>query len=176
MFVSSLQFNRLQQFRRFLLISWMLCLAACTTQLAPPYDKAIADGLVSVNQQAMTLFASVSSGTGSDSYVQRDNAYNTLIGALDALALQAKSRPIPKTSVNEKVKSFLSKRGVSLPETGDAPSAAALEQISITFSKMRDTDKKQGVTAFEVAAFKGQVVIYLDQALTYENFLARENN
>jgi hypothetical protein len=39
---------------------------------------------------------------------------------------------------------------------------------------MRDVDKKQGVTAFEVAAFKGQVVIYLDQALTYENFLERE--
>jgi hypothetical protein len=155
---------------------WILFLAACTTQLAPPYDKAIADGLVNVNQQAMTLLAAVSSGTGSDSYPQRDNTYNTLIGALDALALQAKSRPIPKTSVNEKVKAFLGKRGVSLPETGDAPSAAALEQISITFAKMRDTDKKQGVTAFEVAAFKGQVVIYLDQALTYENFLMREAN
>ncbi len=176
MLASVLQFNPLHQFSRLLLVGWLLCLAACATQLAPPYDKAIADGLVSVNQQAMTLFASVSSGTGGDSYAQRDNAYNTLIGALDALALQAKSRPIPKTSVNEKVKTFLSKRGVSLPETGDAPSAAALEQISISFAKMRDTDKKQGVTAFEVAAFKGQVVIYLDQALTYENFLARENN
>lgn len=159
-----------------LAVLWIFFLSACTAQLAPPYDKAIADGLVSVNQQAMTLFASVSSGTGSDSYPQRDNTYNTLIGALDALALQAKSRPIPKTSVNEKVKALLGKRGVSFPETGDAPSAAALEQISITFAKMRDTDKKQGVTAFEVAAFKGQVMIYLDQALTYENFLMREAN
>lgn len=160
---------------------WLLALAclsfsACTTQLAPPYDKAIADGLVSTNQQLMTLFASVSSGTGSDSYSQRDSNYNAIIGSLDALALQAKSRPVPKTSVNEKVKAFLNKRGVNLPEPGDAPSAAALEQISITLAKMRDTDKKQGVTAFEVAAFKGQVVIYLDQALTYENFLAREVN
>lgn len=167
---------------RFPLLSlWLTALAvfslsACTTQLAPPYDKAIADGLVSVNQQAMTLFASASSGTAADTYAQRDSTYNNLIGCLDALALQAKSRPVPKTRVNEKIKTLLGKRGISLPATGDAPSAAALEQISITLAKMRDTDKKQGITAFEVAAFKGQVVIYLDQALTYENFLAREVN
>jgi hypothetical protein len=166
----------LNQSGKALLAVCLLCLAACTTQLAPPYDKAIADGLVSVNQQAMTLFASVSSGTAKDSYAQRDATYNSLIGSLDALALQAKSRPVPKTSVNEKLKSLLGKRGIQLPDTGDAPSATALEQISITLAKMRDTDKKQGVTAFEVAAFKGQVVIYLDQALTYENFLAREVN
>ena len=161
---------------RFLLVSWLLCLSACTTQLAPPFDQAITDGLIGVNQQAMTLFASVSSGTGSDTYTQRDSTYNGLIGSIDALVLQAKARPIPKTSVNEKIKTLLDKRGITLPETGDVPSAAALEQISITLAKMRDTDKKQVITAFEVAAFKGQTVIYLDQALTYENFLAREVN
>lgn len=161
---------------KILLVFCLLILSACTTRLAPPYDKAIADGLVSVNQQAMTLFTSVSSGTNKDTYTQRDSAYNNLIGSLDALTLQAKSRPVPKTSVNKKIKELLGKRGITLPESGDVPSAAALEQISITLVKMRDTDKKQGVTSFEVAAFKGQAVIYLDQALTYENFLAREVN
>jgi hypothetical protein len=48
-----------------------------------------------------------------------------------------------------------------------------MEEISKTMTKMRDTDKKQGVTEFEVRAFKGQVVIYLDQAITYETFLER---
>ena len=38
---------------------------------------------------------------------------------------------------------------------------------------MRDTDRKQGLTAFEVGAFKGQATIYFDQAITYENFLQR---
>lgn len=170
-------FVSFKQSARFLFVlSWGLCLVACSVQLAPLYNKAIADSLVSVNQQAMTLFASASSGTTRDTYAQRDAAYNSLIGNLDALALQAKSRPVPDASVNEKVNAFLSKRGVSLPASGDAPSAMALEQISITVAKMRDTDKKQGLTAFEVAAFKGQVVIYLDQALTYENFLTREVN
>lgn len=169
-------FSVLNPLGRHLVVVWLLCLSACTTQLAPPYDQAIADGLVAVNQEAMTLFASVSSGATHSAYAQRESTYNSLIGSLDALALQAKSRPVPKTSVNEKIKALLGKRGITLPETGDVPSAAALEQISITLAKMRDTDQKQGVTAFEVAAFKGQVVIYLDQALTYENFLAREVN
>ena len=154
----------------------MLCvgLSACVARLAPNYDKAIADGLVTTSQQLMTHFASTSSGTSASSFAQRDATYSSIIGNLDALALQAKSRPTPKSSVGDKVNEYLAKRGINLSGSGDVPSAAALEQISITLTKMRDVDKKQGVTAFEVAAFKGQVVIYLDQALTYENFLERE--
>lgn len=149
-------------------------LSACTTRLAPNYDKAIADGLVAASQQVMTHFAATSSGTSVDSFAQRDATYSSIIGSLDALALQAKSRPTPKSSVGDKVNEYLAKRGIAVLDAGDIPSAAALEQISITLTKMRNVDKKQGVTAFEVAAFKGQVVIYLDQALTYENFLDRE--
>lgn len=156
----------------------ILCvgLSACVARLAPNYDKAIADGLVAASQQIMTHFASTSSGTAASSFAQRDATYSSIIGNLDALALQAKSRPTPKSSVGDKVNEYLAKRGITITDTGEVPSAAALEQISITLTKMRDVDKKQGVTAFEVAAFKGQVVIYLDQALTYENFLEREGN
>ncbi len=42
-----------------------------------------------------------------------------------------------------------------------------------TMEKMRDTDKSQGITRTEVAAFKGQIEISLDQALTYEKALER---
>jgi hypothetical protein len=38
---------------------------------------------------------------------------------------------------------------------------------------MRDTDSEQGVTAIEVAAFKQQIAISMDQALTYEKALER---
>ena len=154
----------------------ILCvgLSACVARLAPNYDKAIADGLVTTSQQLMTHFASTASGTTASSFAQRDATYSSIIGNLDALALQAKSRPTPKSSVGDKVNAYLAKRGITITDTGEVPSAAALEQISITLTKMRDVDKKQGVTAFEVAVFKGQAVIYLDQALTYENFLERE--
>lgn len=154
--------------------AFVLLLSACAARLAPSYDKAIADGLVANSQQLLTHFAATSSGTSAASFAQRDATYSSLIGSLDALSLQAKSRPSPKVSVSDKVNKYLAERGINLSDTGDVPSAAALEQISITLTKMRDVDKKQGVTAFEVAAFKGQVVIYLDQALTYENFLERE--
>ncbi|MEN0035639.1 MAG: hypothetical protein AAGC78_01170 [Cellvibrio sp.] len=157
-----------------ILIPLTLLLSACAARLAPSYDKAIADGLVASSQQLMTHFAATSAGTTASSFAQRDATYSSLIGNLDALALQAKSRPSPKVSVSDKVNKYLAERGINLSDTGEVPSAAALEQISITLTKMRDVDKKQGVTAFEVAAFKGQVVIYLDQALTYENFLERE--
>lgn len=148
-------------------------LTACTATLAPNYDKAIVDGLVSANQKSMEIFASTSSGTSNGDYDKREKQYNSLIGSIDALAIQAKARPVPKNNVTEKVNKYLHSRGIEALEGEDAPSATALEKISETITKMRDTDKKQGLTAFEVKAFKGQTVIYLDQALTYESFLER---
>lgn len=151
----------------------LLLLCACATTLAPTYDKAIADGLVTVNERTMQLFAATSSGTTAASFTSREKTYNEIIGSLDALANQARARPIPKNLVTKKVNEYLSARGVDALEGNDAPSAAALESISKTITKMRDTDKKQGVTPTEVIAFKGQTIIYFDQALTYESFLAR---
>ena len=148
-------------------------LTACATTLAPNYDKAIVDGLVSANQKSMELFASTSSGTSNSDYVKREKTYNSLIGSIDALVIQAKARPIPKNKITEKANEYLRSRGIEVLEGEDAPSATALEMISKTITKMRNTDKKQGITAFEVTAFKGQAVIYLDQALTYESFLER---
>jgi hypothetical protein len=151
----------------------LLFSTACTTKLAPNYDKAIVDGLTSTNVKLMELFAETSSGTTPGTFDQREKSYNSLIGNLDALTIQAKSRPIPKNRVTEKVNEYLQRREVTVLEGGEAPSAAALGHISETIVKMRDTDKEQGVTFIEVAAFKGQVVIYLDQAMTYEGFLER---
>lgn len=156
----------------FSVTAWLF-LSACVTTLAPNYDKAIVDALTSTNQQLMEFFASVSSGTEKDSFDEREQSYNTMIGSLDALVIQANARPIPKNKVTEKVNEVLAKRGVQILESDDAPSASAMTEISKTMTKMRDTDKKQGVTEFEVRAFKGQVVIYLDQAITYETFLER---
>lgn len=151
----------------------LLFLTACATTLAPNYDKAIVNGLVSTNTKLMEHFASTSSGTTKETFEKREKTYNNLIGSLDALTIQAKARPIPKNKITKKVNEYLTKRGVQILESEDTPSATALEKISETIVKMRDTDKKQGVTPFEISAFKGQVVIYLDQAITYESFIER---
>lgn len=154
-------------------IALFLLLGACVTQLAPDYDRALVERLNTTNVSLMEFFASASPGVKQNSFNDRKPTYDSLVGMLDALVIQARSRPVPQNSITEKVNAALEKRGVQILDDGDTPSATALEQISKTMVKMRDTDLKQGVTAFEVAAFKGQVSIYMDQAMTYENFLER---
>ncbi len=154
-------------------IGILLFAGACATTLAPRYDQVIVDGLTSVNVKLMEHFASVSAGTIKEDYVDRKKTYNNLIGSLEALTIQAKARPMPQNKIIDKVNEFLQKRGVAVLDDGEAPSATALEKITETIVKMRDTDIKQGVTPIEVKVFKSQVAIYLDQAITYENFLKR---
>jgi hypothetical protein len=156
-----------------ILIPLFLMLTGCATKLAPSYDKAIVDGLISANTTVMEFFASVSGGTQKDTFDQRKEKYSNLVGRFDALALQAKARPVPNNKIIDKINDFLSKRNVPIPDDSETASVTAMAKISETLVKMRDTDKKQGVTGYEVQAFKNQVTIYLDQALTYESFLER---
>lgn len=147
-------------------------LGACTVQLAPAYDSSIVNGIVSANAEAMELFATASGGTTAGTFVVREAKYNEVIGAFDALVIQAGARPIPDSAALEKVNKILEKRGVP-PVDGEIPSVPSLQLVSQTFTKMRDTDRAQGVRPMEVQAFKGQVTISIDQALTYEKCLER---
>ncbi len=167
--------RRALQFWQNILLLQVLFLVGCATQLAPAYDKNVVEGLNSSSIDAMTLFAAMSSGTKAQDFATRADRYANLIGRLDALALAAGARPLPKNKVTDSINQFLEKRGTAVLSDDDAtpPSAHAIRQISVTLSKMRDTDQKQGITAYEVIAFKGQASIYFDQAITYENFLQR---
>lgn len=160
---------------RLLVLATFLSLTGCATQLAPPYDKNVADGLVTVSIETMTLLAATSQGTDKSTFSSRKDKYNMLIGKLDALALLAGARPMPKNKVTDAINTLLEKRGGKPIDNDDStlPSAHSIQKISETLTKMRDTDEKQGITALEAQAFKGQVVIYFDQAITYENFLQR---
>nr|WP_314861369.1 hypothetical protein [uncultured Undibacterium sp.] len=167
--------RRALQFWQNIFLLQVLFLVGCATQLAPAYDKNVVEGLNSSSIDAMTLFAAMSSGTKAQDFATRADRYANLIGRLDALALAAGARPLPKNKVTDSINQFLEKRGTAVLSDDDAtpPSAHAIRQISVTLSKMRDTDQKQGITAYEVIAFKGQASIYFDQAITYENFLQR---
>ena len=156
-----------------ILIAFVFMFTACATTLAPHYDKALLDGLTKTNTEVMEFFASVSASTQKDTFEQRKEKYANLIGCFDALEIQAKARPAPKNNITDKINDILSKRGVPTPDDSETPSATAMGNISKTLVKMRDTDQKQGITSTEVQAFKNQVSIYLDQALTYESFLER---
>jgi hypothetical protein len=120
----------------------------------------------------MELIASATGGTTKETFSTREPQYNKVIGRIDALALQAAARPVPTNNVSDAVKKIVGARNAPGPSQV-VPSSTALTGISETVSKMRETDKKQGMTGLEVQAFKGQVLVYMDQALTYEAALER---
>lgn len=151
----------------------ILTLSACTAQLAPEYDQALFEGLTRTNAQIMELFASVSAGTEADTFSERETAYNSAIGRIDALALQSRARPVPDNAITEKVNEYLLSRGIETLADGEAPSAAALEVISKNLAKMKQTDADRGLKTGAIAVFRSAVVISMDQAVTYEAFLKR---
>src|SRR5262245_14151479 len=158
--------------RALALIAVLAVLAACTVQLAPAYDRSLVDDIEEASEQAMELFASASAGTQLGTFAARETSYNKVIGAFDALVIRAGARQVPDAAALEKVNKELEKRGIPALE-GDIPSIPALELVSKTVTKMRDTDKLQGVRPMEAQAVRGEVVISIDQALTYEKLLER---
>jgi hypothetical protein len=71
-----------------------------------------------------------------------------------------------------KANSSLQKKGTALISANQtAPSATALKNVTANVTKMKQTDKLQGITATEALAFKNNITLFFDQALTYERFL-----
>lgn len=158
-------------------IGLLFFFANCTVSLAPKFDQGIVDNLSASSAQIFQLLAEASTGTMRAEFPLRAEKYNSLIGTAEALMLQVNARPVPDNKTVEKIitkaNERLTKRGISTLTSvgGIAPSATALEQIIANLTKMRDTDQKQGLKALEVQAFKNNIQLYLDQALTYEKFL-----
>lgn len=164
----------LYHFKRSVLPILLLAILAtgCKTQLAPEYDKAIVEKVTATSEKTMSFLETISNGTSNETYTQREDTYNSLIGAYEALKLQAKARPIPKNTATEKINKLLQAKG-SNRLSSDYPSAFAFEEISKTLKKMKEVDQQNGIKPIAVEAFKGQIEIFLDQAITYESFLKR---
>ena len=156
----------------FLMLVGLLSTFGCRTLLAPEYDKAIVESLATTSEKTMSFLASVDQGTSNIDFPKRENDYNDLIGAYDALKIKAKARPIPRNTATKKINELLQAKG-SDPISGEYPSGTAFEKISETLQKMKVTDKANGLRPMAILAFKGQIEIYLDQAITYESFLKR---
>jgi hypothetical protein len=152
-------------------------LAACATQLAPAYDESIFSGLTASNKDVQTLFASVVDGVSAKTFDDRAPTYAHIIGELDALEVQAKSRPIPSAVTLERANAVLSVNGmqrlVNDPKFTDFPSARSIQNTADTLKRMRLVDQREGLHGAEINAFENQASIYLTQAITYEAFLKR---
>lgn len=149
-----------------------LFICGCKTLLAPEYDKAIVESINKTSEETMSFLSQKDEGTSSIDYTTREQKYNELIGSYDALKIKARARPIPSNSSLEKINELLGKRGTN-PISEDYPSAYAFEKISETIKKMKSTDKNQGINKTAFNLFKGQIEVFLDQAITYESFLKR---
>lgn len=150
----------------------VLVFGACKTTLAPAYDQAIVDKVTQSTDHTLQFFASVAGGTATDDFFARLPIYNELIGNFEALELQARARPIPDNVALDKINEILQTKG-SGGVSGDYPSAFAFGKIADTFQKMKEADAEKNLKPIVIQAFKGQVLIFLDQALTYESFLKR---
>ena len=154
----------------------LLLFTSCAVSLSPKFDQNIIDELSASSTEAFQLMAAVTEGTSASDFSKREDEYNSVIGSLEALQLQMEARPMPKNKILEKtlgkVNQRLQQRGMqTVPATDTAPSATAVKHIIENMVKMKATDKRQGVTATELKAFKGNVQLYLDQAVTYESYL-----
>ena len=140
--------------------------------MAPAYDQAIVEKVTESSDLALRFFAEMDGGTKKENFADREPLYNILIGAFESLEIQARARPVPKNMALDKINKILQAKGGN-SITGEYPSAFAFGKIADTFKKMKETDGQNGIKPLALQAFKGQVLIFLDQAITYESFLKR---
>jgi hypothetical protein len=157
-------------------LNTLLIVAGCAVSLAPRFDQGIIDNLSGTSTEVFQLLSEVSEGTTNADFDKREDKYNQVIGKLEALALQINARPVPDNKTVDKIirktNSSLQKKGTTLISANQtAPSATALKNVTANVTKMKQTDKLQGVTATEALAFKNNIELFFDQALTYERFL-----
>lgn len=158
--------------KRVIFASFLLLTGCFSVQLAPDFDASLFKQITATNVEVMQLFATVSSGTDKSSFPSRQANYNAIIGKLDAMALQSRSRPIPDAKVLEKINKRLGDKALS-SDPDEIPSATALTTISDQISKMRDVDKTEGLNKSVVAVFSNGVQLSMQQVITYESFLKR---
>ena len=159
-------------YKGLLIVFSFLLLASCKTYLAPTYNQVIVDKATEATTETYLFLATVAGGSDNDTYFSRESTYNTLISKFETLNLLAKARPIPSNKTTQRINNLLAERN-SPSSSSDYPSAFAFNRIVENLVKMKETDQSSGLNPIVVEAFKGEIEIFLDQAITYESFLKR---
>ena len=152
-----------------------LVISACTIQLAPGYDKALVEGLDESNTRALTLFASLESGSPASEFEQHEQRYAELIGTFDALRQRAQTRQIPplakRLSSLRIAQSFCNSEADPTGCVNASP--ASLGQVLSLLRRMRNTHRASGLAPDIVNVFRDSYNVAIAQALTVENALQR---
>jgi hypothetical protein len=154
---------------------WILVLAACTVQLAPAYDQALAEGLDQANIETLTLFAALERGSPHARFSDYEDRYAAVIGRFEALRQRAAGREIPPLAAR------LSRLGPiqHICTTAADPTAcvnaspASLAEVLAVLRQMRDTHRLRDLAADDVENFRNAYNPAIAQALTVENALKR---
>lgn len=156
----------------------LLLVTGCTTQFSPAYDQAVLDNLNASNKDIQTLFAKIGTGVSMDTFKERKDAYDHIIGELNALVIQIKARPSPSGAIHiTDVNKMLSGLGVSQvasdPNITEVPSARSVRDEADSIEKMKSHDEKYGLGGGALSSYKTSANAYMTQAITYETFLKR---
>lgn len=100
-------------------------LTACSINLAPAHDPSLVQGLSDANNDAMILFADVSTGVDEATFGERRETYNSIIGRIDALRLQASARPLPSPAVSRTLRERLGDENAEMILTPPTESSLA---------------------------------------------------
>lgn len=157
------------------LLLWAILLAACTIQLAPAYDRALAEGLDQNNTAALTLFASLEGGSPASEYGGYRERYAELIGGFEALRQRAATRPIPPLAKRISrlgiVRDFCNSEADPTGCVNASP--ASLDRVLQVLRRMRDRHRARGLEDDTIGLFRTDYSTAIGQALTVENALRR---
>jgi hypothetical protein len=164
---------------RVLAVCFALCaaLSACMTQLAAPFDSAIVASLDSSNQDIHRLFAEVGTGVDASTFASRKPLYDQIVGELGATELQITARPTPDPAAIRKAVAALQRAQVADvavdPNFTAYPSARAVRGLKRVMLRMEAADARVGLRGAAVEAYENEANLFLQQAITYENYLKR---
>lgn len=148
--------------------------ASCKAQLAPHYDKAVAQGVRDISTLTLEFFSSSDGGLLYENIETSNKSYSRIIGLTESVIVQSNTRPIPDNKAIKKINQQLAKKGLNLLDVSkELPSTEALRNVLKQINKLKETQGIRDVSALEIRTFKGNILISLDQALTYENYLKR---
>ena len=128
---------QLWQWTTSIVLATTVAVTACTIQLAPAYDPALVNGIRAVNSDSMQLYATTGMGVDKATFPDRVDEYNRIIGAVDALALESQSRPVPDSAIRDKVEQALGQWLASNP----TPPAGRDEALSLAAAECADARK-----------------------------------
>lgn len=164
---------------RSILMLWLtllsVALSACTIQLAPAYDDALASGLAETHSSTLTLFAGVEEGSPATEFTGYSRDYAMIIGQFEALRQRAEARDIPPLAsrlTRLRVIESICGSGADAERCINA-SPASIAEVLRLLRDMRRLHRTRGLTREDIQLYRDSYDPAIRQALTVENALRR---